>query len=182
MLAVIAAIENDIEREFITKIYCNYYKVLLEKAYFIVKNREESEEVVQEAFIKLIEHVSELMGYSEVHIFNYSKVTVKNIAINHLNRNNREKKRQFSADEEGFDYWISSEAALPEDLFIHTEDMKNLLAAIKKLNEQEQSLLENKYILNMSDTEIAKNMNISPSSVRCYLTRARRRAFALMTK
>ena len=41
-------------------------------------------------------------------------------------------------------------------------------------------VLESKYILELSDEEIAKELNIATKSVRSYLTRARRKAFAMM--
>ena len=58
MLAIIAAIENDIEREFITQIYLKFYKKMRAKAFFIVHNDSEADEIVQEAFVNLIERSS----------------------------------------------------------------------------------------------------------------------------
>lgn len=39
-----------------------------------------------------------------------------------------------------------------------------------------RQLLENKYVLNMSDAEIASALGVKPSSVRMLLTRARSKA------
>ncbi len=185
MLAVIAAIENDFEREFIAEIYYNYNVAMLQKAYEIIPDREEAKEIVQEAFVKLIEKVDKLMGYTQDHIFHYAKTTVKNIALNHLKKKKTEpRKEQIPEDEDdgNFECWLADSSAIPENVYFEKEMIEGLKAVIAKLPEKEKSLLESKYILNLSDLEIAKTMNITPASVRCYLTRARRRAFAIMLK
>ena len=83
------------------------------------------------------------------------------------------------ADDE-LERWISDENALPEDIYIHEEELRALADALPKLSERDRRLLESKYILGLSDKDIAKELDISPPSVRNYLTRARRRAYAMM--
>ena len=70
--------------------------------------------------------------------------------------------------------------ALPEDLYIRKEELAELAETINKLSEKDRILLESKYILMLSDKEIAEELNIAPSSVRSCLTRARRRAYAIL--
>ena len=40
--------------------------------------------------------------------------------------------------------------------------------------------MESKYILQLSDKEIAKELDLAPQSVRSFLTRARRKAYAIL--
>ena len=68
MFAIIDAIENNLEHEFITQIYLKYYKKMRAKAFFIVHDELEADEIVQESFIKLIEHVKELMISSPIKV------------------------------------------------------------------------------------------------------------------
>ena len=91
MLAIIAAIENDFEREFITQIYLTYYKKMRGKALFIIKDEHEADEIVQEAFVKLIEHVQSLMKIDPIKVPVYVMVTVKHISFNHWNARKKEK-------------------------------------------------------------------------------------------
>ena len=180
MLAIIAAIENDSEREFITRIYLKYYKKMLDKAFFIVHNEAEAEEIVQEAFVKLIEHVQDLMRMDSIKVPVYVMVTVKNIAINHWNDAKKENERQtFVADDE-LDLWLADEKALPEDVYIHTEELEKLAETLPLLPKKDRMVLEFKYILELSDEEIAKELHIKAHSVRSYLTRARRKAYAMI--
>lgn len=53
---------------------------------------------------------------------------------------------------------------------------------ISNLPQKQKDLLFFKYILEMSDEDIAEVFEIAPNSVRQYLTRARRNAKKLMEK
>ena len=83
-------------------------------------------------------------------------------------------------DDYDLDRWAMDENALPEEVYIHEEDLEALADMLPKLPEKDRMVLESKYILELSDEEIAKELNIAAKSVRSYLTRARRKAFAMM--
>ena len=51
-----------------------------------------------------------------------------------------------------------------------------------QLSTQDKILLESKYILGYNDNEIGKLLGCKASSVRMYLTRARRRAVELISE
>ena len=122
MLAIIAAIENDIEREFITQIYLEFYKKMRAKAFFIVHNDSEADEIVQEAFVKLIEHVREIMKLDPVKVPVYVMVTVKNISLNHWHDARKEQECKVLVADDELERWTSDEKALPEDIYIHEEE------------------------------------------------------------
>ena len=107
-------------------------------------------------------------------------VTTKNIAIKHWRRNKKRAESDDFVSEESFSGWLSDKMALPEDLYIHKEELAELAETINRLSEKDRILLESKYILMLSDKEIAEELNIAPSSVRSCLTRARRKAYAIL--
>lgn len=180
MLAIITAIEDAYEREFISEIYTKYYKVMYAKAYSLTRSEFEAEEIVQEAFIKFIEHIDLLMSFDKNKIQVYIMVTTKNIAIKHWRRNKKRAESDDFVSEESFSGWLSDKMALPEDLYIRKEELAELAETINKLSEKDRILLESKYILMLSDKEIAEELNIAPSSVRSCLTRARRKAYTIL--
>ncbi len=180
MFEIIAAIENEFEREFIVELYKTYYEMMYRKAISIVYKKQDADEVVQEAFVRLIEHVQELMSFDPIKVPAYAMVTVKNIAINRHNDTKKENEGGVLISDEELSRWVADEKALPEDIYIHQEELEALADALPKLPENDRLLLESKYILSLSDKEIAKQLNIAPSSVRTYLTRARRKAYAIM--
>ncbi len=84
MLAIIAAIDNDLQREFISDVYIKYYNSARAKALTFVHDEFEAEEIIQEVFVKLIKHIDVLMELSESSLSFYVMVTTKNTAIKHL--------------------------------------------------------------------------------------------------
>ena len=180
MFAIIDAIENNLEHEFITQIYLKYYKKMRAKAFFIVHDELEAEEIVQESFIKLIEHVKELMMLDPIKVPVYVMVTVKNVSLHHWRNIKNEQAYKAPVSDEEFDRLLADEKGIPEEIYIHEEELQALADTLKKLPEKDRLVLESKYILSLSDKEIAEQLNISTPSVRSYLTRARRKAYAIM--
>lgn len=82
--------------------------------------------------------------------------------------------------EEDLSKWADDRFALPEDLYEKQEELEALAHVISKLPERDKALLESKYILQLSDKEIAKELDLAPQSVRSFLTRARRKAYAIL--
>ncbi len=179
MLAIIAAIENDIEREFITGIYKKYYGVMLKKAESILKNREDAEEAVQEAFVSLIDKVSAFMQVSPEKQPAYAVATAKNIALTKLRKSKKLDSKTVSIDDDD-SYLELPDNAIPEELYIEKEKVNALAEILSKLPEKYKTVLECKYILEMTDEEIGKELRLTAGSVRSCLTRARRKAYILM--
>ena len=180
MLAIIAAIDNDLQREFISDVYIKYYNSARAKAFTFVHDEFEAEEIIQEVFVKLIEHIDVLMELNESSLSFYVMVTTKNTAIKHWKKS-KEKAVNYSFDsEEDLSKWADDRFALPEDLYEKQEELEALAHVISKLPERDKALLESKYILQLSDKEIAKELDLAPQSVRSFLTRARRKAYAIL--
>lgn len=53
------------EKEFIAKIYTEYYRNMYYKAFSMVNDKEEAKEIIQETFVKLIEQAEKLMTFDE---------------------------------------------------------------------------------------------------------------------
>ena len=54
------------------------------------------------------------------------------------------------------------------------ERQEELLTAFQEMREEEKQLLYGKYLMDLSDAELAQMLGCKPSSVRMKLTRARR--------
>ena len=65
-----------------------------------------------------------------------------------------------------------------EEMIFRQERVERLHAIWPRLSVQTQQLLEEKYILEYSNEEIAKEFGVKPASVRMMLTRARKEVLA----
>ena len=102
----ISTIQSDYERDFMIDLYNKFYKISESKAYAILHCHEDSEEVVQDAFVKLIDNLPKIIKFDPEKLAAYVIITVKNTAIDHFRKRNVEISRKFSFEEDAgsFDY------------------------------------------------------------------------------
>ena len=108
----------------------------------------------------------------------YIAAACRHTAYNELRRRSRQP--LFVPEEERT---ADSAASSPRSMELHMirkEDLRRMADIWGKLDERSRFALEARYILEQTDAEIAQSLSISPESVRMVLTRARRKAFALM--
>lgn len=94
--------------------------------------------------------------------------------------------RQQARAEQGWLAWPTEQLAQPgpslEEQAILSQQKQALARIWPRLPKEDRLALEAKYILQLSDREIARQLGIQPASVRMRLTRARRRARKEMEK
>ncbi len=181
MIAMISAVEDDFQREFMADVYEEYYGAMLAKAKTLISSEEEAEELVQEVFIKLIERAEVVAAVERSKLPAYLMSAVKYSAYNYYRKKKTESKYMTFVDGEEEDTeLLRDEKALPEELFIKKEAVEELAAALEKIPEKYRNILEYKYILGLSDKEIGEKFGVSEKSVRSCLTRARRKAYSVM--
>ena len=174
---MISAIENDFQREFITEIYEKFYSQMLAKARSVSDNPEDAEELVQEVFADLIRRVDIVMAVERKKLPAYLLSAVKFSAYTRNKRQSRWNFTEFDSEEVEL---LKDENAIPEELYLKTEAVAELKAALEKIPEKYKNILEFKYILGLSDFEIGEKFGITESAVRSCLARARRKAYSVM--
>ena len=178
--SVITMIANENDREFMTRLFMQYRRLMFSEINKLVSNPTEAEDILQNALIKLCDKVSLLRDLDERRRISYIITAVKNQAKNHIRDN--QKVSIYSLDDENFDLAnsISDGTDIEQNLIIK-EQLKELSAVWSKLDDISRQLLESKYLLKMNDEEIGNMLGTNPASVRMMLTRARRKALNLMT-
>lgn len=98
---------------------------------------------------------------------------MRNTAINALKREQKELDRCISLEDltETFPTQFMPSA---EAITLEKELQKDLLAVFQEMKEDEQQLLMGKYLMDLSDAELAQTLGCKPSSIRMKLTRVRR--------
>lgn len=167
------------EQDFLAAMYQRYYQLARSYALKIVEDEKIAEDMIQEAFIRLIPEAEKLMQMKEPVYVSYLITTVKRVSSDYVRRNaNKRFKDSLSFSEVEY-------LNLPDDLpdvaefvadNISAEKMKR---AVQKLPDKYRDVLLFEYLLEMSDSEIGKMLDISAGSVRQYLTRAQNGASKL---
>lgn len=181
-MLMIAAMEDGDDKTFMLNLYKDYYAPVRKTIYNILSNNTDIEDLINDTFIKLIEKVSLIRTFESCKKVAYVVYTARSVVINFIKHRDVQRKHAFYGGEaDAVEEIISSDDSIEDTLIFH-ETIKSLSDAVLQLPEKQRDLLYFKYILDMSDTEIAENFGIGPNSVRQYLTRAQREAEKLMEK
>lgn len=168
------------DQEYMLNVYEQFKRSMFNAAYKYTSNLHTAEDLVQDSLAKLIPKVSKLRELDGCTLSAYVVYTVRNTAKNHLRH--QAVKNQYIIQSELEDYCdsVSDAEPTPEELFLISERKANFLLVWDRLSDEDKDILRGKYILELSDKELAKQFNCKSSSIRMKLTRARRRALALL--
>lgn len=135
------------------ELYNNYSKLIYKIAFSILKNKEDSEDIVQKVFIKIFNMPKEQLPINNSTSWLYT--VTKNEAISLI----RSKKKSINIE----NIYEIVEDNNPTDNIIEKEDFNKL---ISNLNENEKEIVSLKIISNLSFKEIAKLVNEPISTVK----------------
>lgn len=169
-------IENADDQTFICRLYEEYEQLMFWTAVKYLNNIEDRKDAVQDAIIALIRNLETIKRLKDSYLRTYIVYTVESRSINLVKRKNIELRL--------FDDLDSVPAGTSVDMIedsLLQMTMRHTISDIwTKLSTQDKILLESKYILGYNDNEIGEMLGCKASSVRMYLTRARRKAMELI--
>ena len=165
-------------REFVNKIYVDYSKVMFKCANRFFEKKEDAEDVVQLAFIKINKNLNKIRQLNGNSLAAYIVSIVKHTAIDQIRSNQRDRQDVFSDFDEFFEERLTDDTDIEEALVDRLTESR-LKRALLKLSDEHQEILEAKYLLDMNDAEIAEEMNIKRGTVRSRLSRARQKALEI---
>ena len=181
LMFILAAPSEPDERQFMISLYKKYYKLMFSTARKYVSDYHATEDIVQESLINLLKNIRTIMPLDNCSLAGYIVCTVRNTSINHLKKECVEKKHVGATPVEGSDAEISSAPSI-EEILLLKEEIHTLLSVMDQLREEERTLLYGRYLLGLSDEEVAETIQCKPSSVRMKLTRVRRKVMDMMMK
>ena len=179
MVAMVYSMEDQpSDREFMDQMYMEFERLMFFTARQYTSKAEIAEDIVQESLVRLYEKVRTMKPMKHVVLAAYIRATVRNTAINVLRKMNREK--DYAADAET-DAFAQADQEWVLNTMMDLSGYRVLLSKIwPRLPEDDRLLLEGKYILGYSDQELAEEIGCQANSIRVKLTRARRRALAII--
>ena len=169
--------EETEDKLFFEKFYEQYNLFLYYIARQKCNNEDDVNEVVQEALLRLLKNISVLKEINAAKTQKYIALTVRAVFLD------LEKKKHA-------DMAIPLDEAIMEALHcdgmqIEREmegiDRKGQLQRLKDgLSDRDWFVLEGKYIVGYSDAELAQQMGVAPNSIRMILSRAKKKARAIL--
>lgn len=174
----ILAIENDSDREFMSNLFLEYQRLMYANILKITTDSWAVDDIMQTTLLRLIDKLDLLKKLDHPQLVNYIATACRNSALNQVKFQSSHAAAPFE------DYIVDSdmdyEQNTTENQFFLRENMAALSKVWEQLDEKTRYLLEARYILDKSPDEIAADLHIKPASTRMALTRARKRALAMM--
>ncbi|MBE3595187.1 MAG: sigma-70 family RNA polymerase sigma factor [Candidatus Carbobacillus altaicus] len=171
--------EDEDDKQFITNLYLKHYPLLKKQAYNITGEYGIVDDLIHDAFLKLIPKIPLLRSLSCYKVTSYVVYTVRHVCLDYIRRRSR---HTFTGLSEDIANQIPDEQAATEEEFIKHEELKGMEQVLFQLSERDRSLLYYKYNMEMKDREIAELLNIPANHVRQYIARARHRAFLKLSQ
>lgn len=151
------------------KLYEKYHQDLFQFLFYMVKNRETAEDLIQEVYIKVLNNYQKFEGKSSEKTWLYS--IARNTAIDHFRKQRNWKQRLFS----NFDWSresIKDDSPLPEELALLQEDIKVLYRSLDCCSVDQKSVLILRYVQSLSIVETSEVLGWTVSKVKTTQHRA----------
>lgn len=174
--------DEEDDKQFITNLYLEYYPLLKKQAYSITSDVEVVDDLIHDAFIKLIPKISLLRSLSRYKVTSYIVYTVRNVCIDYMRKKKRISQKTFIGSSDDITQKIPDLQAATEENLIKNEEFDNVSQILLQLSERDRRLLYYKYNMEMKDREIAALLDIPVDHVRKYIARARQRAFLKLSQ
>lgn len=154
-----------------------YQEPLMRAALRVVRGREEAEDIVQEAFVKIYKNAGKFEKYDGIEFKSWAyKITI-NTAITHYRKLRR---GEFLTDDPAIYEVIDEEA--PDTRYSFAADAKSaVVGALARMPDHLQSVLRRYYLEDKSYRVIAEEENISIPTLKMRLFRAKK-LFKKITK
>jgi RNA polymerase sigma-70 factor (ECF subfamily) len=179
---VLTKLNSKDEQEFMANLCIKYKRLAYSEVRKIVSDAWAIQDIMQDSIIRLAEKVSLLQTFDERKLVNYIITTVRNQAKNHLRKVSSDiTVCSIDNDDLSIENIIKDDTDVEQSV-IRRELFDSFSKVWLQLDETYKTLLEDKYILNKTDSDIAYELGVKPASVRMMLTRARRAVFDELKK
>ena len=155
-------------RDKLTELYQKYKQDVFIKAYSILKDRELSEDMVHDTFIRVCKHLDKIEDIYSNRTRSFLVIIVKNLCIDYI----RKRTDKLTSTFEEISYLVPDTEDTPEDVVLNMELTKEMTEYLSKLNESYAEVINLRYYQGFSSKEIAEILNISYGNVRVRLKRA----------
>lgn len=153
------------------KIVDSYERVLLHIAFYIVGNKEDAEDLCQEAFIKLFKYIKSFLP-KKGSLKGYLYKTISNLCFNHLKKKKLNQK----------DFYDEEKSITTNSKEMEGEVYNIVNNLLKFLKPKERIVFSLREIDDMEYNEIAKMLKLNEITIRRYYSMARQKLKELIEK
>lgn len=170
-IAIIMAIEDEKERNFIEDLYIKHSKSMWKYAMHLTKNKDDADELIQISFEKIIRCIDAVKKINCCKMDSYVVSIVRNSYNTLLLKKYKEKE---NIEYINIDELADLEAHNDYESVLERSSSSDIMSALKNMPDKYKMVLKLKFIHEFDDEQIAKTIGVQTNSVRMYKTRALR--------
>lgn len=148
------------DREAFGILYDRYIVRIYNYVYYRTGNQHDAEDLTSKVFSRAMKHITNYQNRG-VPFSAWLYRIAHNLVANWHRDNSR--KQEVGLDDS---YWISSDAEMPENILVRSEERDDLLEIIKTLPADRQLLLVLKFVDHLSNAEIGKIMDRTEGAIK----------------
>lgn len=162
-----SVVDSGKEKRKFERLYQDYRQVMYQAAFAILRNEEDAEDTVQEAFLTLAQNLQNVHEEKRLKTEHYLIIIVRNIAKRVYNKRKRTTAKPLEdvAD-------TRPTAPGPAEAANRNEESRALRAALERLSDDYKAILALRYFQELSVKEVARVMKLSVNAVYKKLGRA----------
>lgn len=151
------------------ELYDKYHHDLFQFLFYMVRNREQAEDLVQEVYIKVLKAYDRFEGKSSEKTWLFS--IARHVAIDHFRKQKGWKQRLL----ETFDWstqQVKDHQPLPEEVALQNDEIKLMYQCLDQLTIDQRSVVILRYMQSLSISETAESLGWTESKVKTTQHRA----------
>ena len=177
----ILVIEDEDDRTFMENLYSSYHRLMYHTIHLITEDPWITEDILQSTTEKLIQNLDTIKHLPQPKLVNYIKTASTNTTYTYLRKRNLDAITPLSGLENEYELSQSSKEN-PELLFLRDEDINCFTTVFNELDEKDRYLLTSRFVEGKSYSSLSEDLGIQPVSVRMAVTRAKRKAAAILKR
>lgn len=171
--------EDDNDRAFMEQLYMEYKGLMYGVALTYLHDREDAQDAVNDAIIRLISKASELRKKDCSVLRPYIVSTMKRTALTIIRKKKTVRQRVRNVDVEEIEAYADQKTDV-DTAVVANSTSAELRKAVEQLTDREKTVLRLRYFEGWSDADIAQWLDLAESSIRVYLVRARRHMYEIL--
>ncbi len=178
MIAFLMTIEDEETRSKLEEIYTTYHRDMYITAYSILKDHHESQDIVQEAIIRLSKNLYKISDIKCKKTRAYLVIIVRNLSYNAYNK----RKGIVMLENEEINRLPDDEGILIEEYLIKMEKSSEIIKYLKQIHPPYADILTLRYYYELEIKEISILLDITENNVSVRIHRALKSLKAIMEK
>lgn len=146
-----------------TELYENYHQDVYQFLFYMVRSKEQAEDLVQEVYIRVLRSYSRFEGKSSEKTWLFS--IARNVAIDHFRKQKGWKQKLL----EKFDWntaQVRDDQPLPDEIAIQKEEVQRMFKSLEACTVDQRAVIIMRYLHELSIAETARVLGWTESKVK----------------